>query len=137
MVRPRTRAAADPGLGDREAGSLGWLVARRRIPDGRAVLADSRPGPGATAGGGRARLPVGGPRGGLLDAAAPAGHRGPRTRRAGRDAQLLADRRMDQVLAGLWRPVGSVRRESVAASRRAGAGRRRRRLADPFRAGRR
>src|ERR1022692_3163099 len=130
MVRARTRPAADPGLGDSQAGSLGWLVVRRRIPDGRAVLADSEPGPGAAAGGGRAWLSVGRPRGGLLDTAAPAGHRGPRARRAGRHAQLLADRRMDQVLAGFWRPVGSLRRESVAASRRAGAGRSRRSLAD-------
>src|ERR1022692_4599684 len=102
MVRASARAAADQGLGDRPAGSLGWLVVRRRIPDGRAVLADPQPGPGTAAGGGRARLPVGRPRGGLLVAAAAAGHHGPRARRARRAAQLLADRRMDQVLAGLW-----------------------------------
>src|ERR1035437_7494538 len=117
MVRARAGPAADPGLGDRQAGSLGWLVVRQRIPDGRAVLADSEPGPGAAAGGGRARLLGARPGGALLAPAAPAGHRGPRARRAGRHAQLLADRRMDQVLAGLWRPVGSLRRESVAASR--------------------
>src|ERR1022692_685314 len=92
MVRARTWPAADPGLGDSQAGSLGWLVVRGGIPGGRAGLAVSDPGPGTAAGGGRARLSVGRPRGGLLATAAPAGHRGPRARRAGRHAQLLADR---------------------------------------------
>ncbi len=134
MVRTRAGTAADAGLGDGQAGRFGWLVVRRRISPGRALLADPGPWPGAAARGGSARRALGWRRGGVLGAAAPAGHHAPRTRCAGRDAQLLAGRRVDQVLAGLWRPVGSVRRQSVAASRRAGACRRRRDLADQLRA---
>ena len=94
----------------------GWWFGSR-VPAGRAVLAGPEPGPGAAAGGDRARRAVDRRRGGRLGAAAPAGHgAGARSPPWSCVPELLAGRRVDPVLAGLRRPVGSARREPVAAS---------------------
>ncbi len=100
-------------------------------------LADPEPGPRAAAGRGRPRRAVGRCRVRPLGPAPAASHRAPCPRGTGRRAELLGTRRVDPVLAGLRRTVGGLRGEPVAASRGAGAGRRRRRLAGQLRPGRR
>src|SRR6266568_8506876 len=107
LVRPRARAAADARIGQRQAGRRGRLVVRRRVPACRAVLADPEPGARADRCRGGTWRALGRSRAGLLGPTPPAGHRATRARRTRARAQLLAARRMDPVLAGFRRPVGS------------------------------
>ena len=135
LVRAGPRADPDRqvalGAGRRDT----RLVARRRIPDRGPVLDGSGDRPRGAAGRRGDRRAVGAVRGGRVEAAPPAAELAAGAGRAGRGAELLAAHRMAAVLAGARRPVGRVRRQPVAASGRARAGRGRRGVADQLRAG--
>ena len=123
LVRARARPAPHARVAVRAGGRGARLVVRRRVHLRRPLLAAAQHRPRPAAGGrghGRAVDPG---RGQHLGAAAAAGHRRPRPGRAGGGAQLLAGHRVDPLLAGFRRAVGAARRQPVAASGGARAGR--------------
>ena len=135
LVRAGTRAGADRQVAHGPGGRDARLVARGRVPDRGAVLDDAGDRARGAAGGRGGRRAVDTVRGGGLEAAQAAGDLAPGARRPGGGAELLAARRVAAVLAGAGRAVGGVRRQPVAASGGAGAGRGGRGVADQLRAG--